>query len=530
MSNIKKYTNILILAAFVSFCSCSEWDDHYHTGNNSHTVPLNLYEALQQNDATSRFAQLVKEAGYNQMLSNTQTYTVFAPRNEALETFDNSNEAETKKFIANHIARYTNPSSTSTTEGVRMLNGKIYHFNNSNTFEGCHINTANERVTNGIIHQLDSRIPYAYNIYEYIQANPNLSKLYDFIHQFDEVKFDEENSVEIDIDKDGRPVYDTIMVSYNKLLEHKQYGLGHISDEDSTYTMVLPDNQAWDAVYERIFPYYRVYDADAKKADSIQQIKTKLAILVDLIYRGKHDQPATEDSLVSTSGSIIHHPSELFGNATRQNASNGYVFIVNQLAYNNVETWNKPISVEAENQNGRSYNNTLTSVYTRNVKSESMVKNISGDSYIEVQPISVATNPSVTFEIPGVLAGKYNIYAVLLPSTMEGEDAELDSTKIQFTINYQGANGKNASKSNKSKLLMTKSRDVTKMLAFENFEFPVSDCTDNLWRMDETNHEEELTAKTSLVVMTNVTAREYSSKIYSRTFRLDRIVLEPIKN
>ena len=97
-------------------------------------------------------------------------------------------------------------------------------------------------------------------------------------------------------------------------------------------------------------------------------------------------------------------------------------------------------------------------------------------------------------------------------------------------FNYQGANGKNASKANKSKLLITKSQDMTKLLAFENFEFPISDCTDNLWRMDETNHEEELSAKTTFVIMTNVTAREYSSKIYSRTFRLDRIVLEPTKN
>lgn len=530
MMNIKRYTGILTLAACMGFNSCSEWDDHYEDNTPSSTPSLNLYEALCQNSETSRFAALAAQVGYDKVLSASQTYTVFAPTNEALAQLENSDEAAIKKMVSNHIARYSIPSSTPASEGVRMLNGKVYRFDSGDSFEGCHIDMGNQRSTNGIIHLINGQIPYAANIYEYIQTNPNFSKLYDFIHQFDEVKFDEDNSVEIDIDNEGRPVYDSIMVSYNKLLEHKLYGLGHIANEDSTYTMILPDNQAWDAAYHEMLPYFKVYDADANKADSIQKIRTQLAILSDLVYRGKYNSPAAEDSLVSTSGSIIHHPNLLFGNATKEAASNGNVFVVSNLGYDLAETWDKPISVEGEEQNGRSYNNTLTSVYTRNVQAESSVKAVSGDSYIEVQPISVATNPSVTFEIPNVLAGKYNIYAVLLPATMEGEEAELDSTKMQFSITYVNANGKNATKSNKGKTLITHSQEMTKMLAFENFEFPVSDYTDNLWRMDENHHEEDKKNTTTITIMTNVTAKEYSSKKYSRTFRLDRIILEPIKN
>ena len=113
---------------------------------------------------------------------------------------------------------------------------------------------------------------------------------------------------------------------------------------------------------------------------------------------------------------------------------------------------------------------------------------------------------------------------------MEGEEVELDSTKIQFSITYVNANGRNTTKSNRSKGLITKSREMTKMLAFENLEFPVSDYADNLWRMDENNSEEDLKVKTKMTVMTNVTGKEYYSKTYTRTFRLDRIILEPIKN
>lgn len=531
MMNFRKYTGILALTALVSFSSCSEWDGHFEKGVDGNVLSsLSLYEALCQDRETQDFAKLVAQAGYDKVLSESQTYTVFAPTNAALQNFDSSNKEELKRLVTNHIARFNNPSSTPAGQGIQMLNGKIYNFDDASSFNGCHLDKADERTKNGLIHLVAERIPYAYNIYEYIKANPNYSKLYDFIHQFDETKFDEDNSVEIDIDEQGRPVYDSVWVSYNKLLEHKTYGIGHIAKEDSIYTMLIPDNQAWDAAYARIHPYYKVYSTRQEEADSIQDIRTKLAIVSDLIYRGKHEHAATEDSLVSTNKSVIHQPATLFGNTTSQFASNGYIYPVSDLAYDNTETWNKKIAVEGEEQNGRSYNNTLTSVYTRTIKSESSVKAVSGDSYIEVLPISAATNPSVNFEIPNVLSGKYNIYAVFLPATMDGEEAELDSTKIQFTLSYQNTNGRNASKTNKSKDFLTSSKEMTKMLAFENFEFPVSDYTDNLWRSEDENKEEDLKVKTTLTIMTNVTAKEYSSGKYARSFRLDRIILEPIKN
>lgn len=528
MINIKRYSYILALTALVGFGSCSEWDDHYEGKNNADTSSLNLYEALSQNSETSTFAHILAKAGYDKILASSQTYTVFAPDNEALSGFDTNDEEAVKRLVSNHIARYTIPTSTDSQEGVRMLNGKIYYFDNAGSFEGCQLEGANERTANGIIHQLKAQIPYAQNLYEYIKDTPNTSKLYEFIHRFDETKFDEENSTEIDIDEQGRPIYDSIMVSYNNLLEHKIYGLGHIAKEDSAYTMLIPNNDAWNAAYQRIAPYYKVYDADAHIADSIQDVRTGLAIVSDLIYRGKMASPATKDSLISTSGSVIHHPANLFAGAESHKASNGYFFTVGNLAYDNTETYNKLISVEAEEQKGRTYNNGTTSLYTRNVKNESSVKQVSGDTYIEVEATSASSQAGVTFTIPNVLSGKYNIYAVFLPATMDGEEAELDSTKVQFSLSYKGANGKIGSK--KSATLTTKGKEATKLLAFSNFEFPVSDYTDNLWRSDEENHEEDITPSTTLFIQTNVTKKDYTSKKFVRLFRLDRIILEPIKN
>jgi hypothetical protein len=523
-----QYMTMLLIAGILMITSCSEWDDHYSCTetDNTHT----LYDLLANNSQTTTFAQFVKEAGYEKVLSSSQTYTVFAPTNEALQGLNSGDANAVKRLVRNHIARYSQPTSTPTSKGVRMVNGKIYYFDSALSFAGSKISEADERASNGVLHHVDNQIPYAYNLYEYIQNNAKTSKLYDFIHRFDETVFDATNSVEIDIDEQGRPIYDSIMVNYNRLLEDNNYGIGSISNEDSTYTMILPNNETWDAAYKRIAPYFTVYNTNAAYADSVKDLRTRLAIVNDLVYRGSYSNPATADSLISTTGSIIHYPSALFASTEQTKGSNGYMYTSSHLNYDNTETWNKKISVEGENQNGRNYNNTITSVFTRTVKAQSLIGNVSGDSYIEVQPISTSINPTVIFDIPNVLAGTYNVYAVFLPTTVEGETADLDSTKISFSITYLNEKGHTTTKSNKISSMMTSGNQTVKMLAFTNLAFPVSDFTDNLWLMDQNHDASQIKTNTKLSISTNVTTREFTSKTFSRTFRLDRIILEPIKN
>ena len=45
---------------------------------------------------------------------------------------------------------------------------------------------------------------------------------------------------------------DSVFVDYNPMLYNYYYGIGHIDDEDSLYTMILPDNEAWDKAYAHI--------------------------------------------------------------------------------------------------------------------------------------------------------------------------------------------------------------------------------------------------------------------------------------
>lgn len=520
---------IFILLAASAMSSCSDWNDHYEDVQGAGSGQT-IMQMLESDSQTTTFAKLVREAGYGDMLSSSQSFTVFAPTNDALSGFSSEDRTELERMVTNHIARYTYPSSTPAENGVRMIDGKIYYFDNSGSFAGSSISASNGRADNGLIHKIQARIPYVLNLYEYIRSNANTSELYEFIKKFDNTVIDTENSVEIGIDDAGRPVYDTVWVEYNRLLDDEVYGLGSIATEDSAYTMLIPDNAAWQQAYDRIAPSFVNYNTDEKKADSIKDIRTRLAIFSDLIYREAPADPAAADTLVSTSGSVIHSPEHLFGAATLQKVSNGSAYVVSLLNYDNTETWNKEIVVEGETQNGREYNNSTTVLYTRNVTEESKITGVSGDRYIEVSPMS-QTNPSVTIDIPNVLAGTYNVYAEFLPPTVEGEVDSPDSTYISFIISYGDNKGKTSQKSNKKKgeANLTSGTEKVKMLAFENLTFPVSDYTDRLWLMDEDNDESTVTTVTKLNISTNVTNSELSSKKFGRTFRLDRIILEPIK-
>lgn len=509
--------------------SCSEWNDHY--GDVDGTEGSNLMQLLEKDANISVFASLVKQSGYDKTLSSSQSYTVFAPTNDALKGFDVSNPDSVLRLVKNHIARFTHPTSTPVSMGVKMVNGKVYFFDSPSSFSSSPFSSVtNERAQNGILHEMNKRLPYFSNIYEFIQNNPDYSKLYSFIHQFDEVKFDQEKSTEIDVDAQGRPVYDSVWVNYNRLLDDVKYGIGQIQNEDSTYAMVIPNNVAWDSAYARIKPTFAIYSKDMNYSDSVQDIRTKLAIVNDLVYRTPNEKPWTADCLESTTGSIIRDLPRLFNNTQTVRASNGHVFVTSKLGYDNQQTWNKSISVEAEEQNGRTYNNSLTSVYTRSTVATSPIQNISGDSYIEAQPISSSSNPTLTFDIPGVLSGKYNVYAVFVPASAAGKDVPADSTRISFSIQYMNAAGVSTSKNNRSTTdvtLITSSNDVTMMKAFSDLEFPVSNTTDHLWLMDRNNDPSTVDTTTKLTIQTNVTAREFSSGTYSRTFRLDRIILVP---
>lgn len=528
MTKNKLMVYALLLVGPLLYLSCQDdLTSHY---DRSETVPdQSLYDLIRQNENLSLFSNLIEKAGYDTLLTSTQTYTVWAPVNAALTNLDPASMTidQARLVVNNHIARFNNSTAIDSGQSVRMNNYKVYSFSAGNLFfGGARLITHDVLARNGILHTIGEQIPYHNNIYEYIVSSSNTSKLSEFIRSFEEERFDESLSTPIDIDDNGRTVYDSITTSYNRLFNDN---LGVINTEDSTYTMILPSNQAWDAAYNRISPYFKVYNANQAYADSLNNIQTSLAILNDLIYRGEIQAPSTRDSITSTSGSVIHDPADLFSGSVANIASNGLVYQTNDLRYNNVDTWNKNIVLECEAAEGR-YTGPNTGLYTRTLTNSDVVS-VSDFRYVEVVPNTTSAQPSVTFDIPNVLSGKYNIYVEFVPASVDGTPR--DSTKLLFDLTYLNASGRQVNETVKLNNLVTSGTKKIKMKVFSDFQFPVSNYYDRLWMADYKaglHSFDDYVVTTQLMIKTNVTTTELNKNIFTRKFRIDRVIFEAVRN
>jgi hypothetical protein len=363
-------------------------------------------------------------------------------------------------------------------------------------------------------------------------TSPNTSKIAEFIRQFDEQIIDPAS-----IDADGT-IRDTVYIRYNRLFDKTDQwlwygtlrsGLGQINREDSIYTALIPDNTAWDAAYERIAPSFKA----VRNNDSIQRMQTSLAIVENLIFRGFIDRPADEDSLFSTSPNVIRQPALLFDNTQKIQASNGLLFLTETTVnYHAQETWMRPIFVEADEQEGRKIaaNTTLVPRIIEN-----NTNGLATDSrFLEVYQTALDDNlenqPKVTFDIPQVLSGRYNIYAEFLPGNL-AQHGNPRATKLRCTLNYRNVNGNTVT--TVANNLQTSATEKIKLLLFNGFNFPVANYYDRIWEIDFIDGlhsiDERITA-TKLDIAVRVNAADYNSQQFGRSFCIDRIIFEPVQN
>ena len=98
---------ICLLSGMALFVSCNdEWDAHYD--RNGSVPQVSLMDLLRNDASLSTFTQIVEITGTDSLLVSNQTYTVWAPVNEALTNVDMTDRAALERLVKNHIARYTN--------------------------------------------------------------------------------------------------------------------------------------------------------------------------------------------------------------------------------------------------------------------------------------------------------------------------------------------------------------------------------------------------------------------------------------
>lgn len=414
--------------------SCTDWNDHYDEEGTQITADYTLWEEIVARPELREFKECLERYGYKEKLSGTQMYTVFAP----VGKMDTTNLTDAKiqtEVIENHIARFAHSANSATNDkSVVMLNTKAINF----TKVGDEYMFGDKKLTgeynirakNGVLHIIEGQQPFFHNIWEYLTTDTRFDNIRNFLYSFNDTILDEDKSVKGEINANGQQEYlDSVIYVYNELL----YQIGQLNDEDSTYTMILPTNEAWDEAYNRIQNYY-IYSDKEPKHDSLQRQATGLAVVRDLVF--SHTvQKSMEDSLISTSEGVFRNPFEYILADCEEpvKCSNGEVFVVNELKHKPWDSWHEEITVEVDKTNALNVDTVLEKnaiIYRRSLTNvDSLYTKVSGGSFLEVVDRNTRSHPSLTFNVWNTLGGnqtddegnkivKYDLKIVFLPQTM----------------------------------------------------------------------------------------------------------------
>ena len=509
------------LLAALTLGACSDWDDHYEAETS--LLPSqkeSLWESIKSNAELTQFAALVERVGYDKALGESQAYTIWAPKNGAtgfdVATLSALNDSVLlNEFIKNHISRAnTLATGQLTDQRVFMLNKKVMYLNGNSTYkiQGINLSTPNIATGNGTLHLLDGMIPFTPNIYESLDtANHQIDSIAKYFRKYHRYEIDKSQSI-VGPAKNGELTYiDTVFYEGNTL--YSLYN-AYINREDSSYTMILPSNAAWEEAkanisqYFNYIPKFQVLESvqsTAGQRDSTyyvtlrspEQLKDSMVnrmLVQNLFYNNNiYDNKKLKtlqtgelpqcDSLFSTHKKNSEYDvkiykedaQELFKGATRIDKSNGAVWLTDHLNMRPWTTWNPEIRIEAESGSAIlkstycTFDRPTIAVGTQNPEVKGHVSN---NSYLVANPEYDGAHPDIYFNLPNIRSTEYCIYIVTVPANITRVGADTIRHRLQVDINYAQASGsrKNQSLGNE---FYNDSRIVDTVYV-GNFTFPVA--------------------------------------------------------
>lgn len=333
--HISKYLLLIPLLAIVLLlggCNDAAWNDHV---GKDQLLKYNLVDAIGTQSDLSTYYAVLKKTGYDQVLKTSNSFTVFAPANDAWAGVDTSNIAQLQKLVSMTIvykSYFTNNEQLY--KSVKSVSGKnLYYDSASKTFNGAKIVTADIAAANGVIQITDKIIERKSNIWEYLsEKNGNLQ--YEFIKSLNTQVMDSLKSVAIGVDPlTGDTKFDTVWKNINNFL--KKYP---IDNEDSLYTYVVVENDGFNMLYNKYVDYFNLGKQNA--TDSI----TRFNVCQDFVFKGIIDITQS-DTLVNVDGVKVPVKDAVIKDT--YNSSNGRVYVINQ---SNIRLKDKikPVMIEGE--------------------------------------------------------------------------------------------------------------------------------------------------------------------------------------
>lgn len=474
---------------------------------------------------------------YDKLLQSAQTFTVWAPKDgtynaqywlDMLNTEGGNRQVE-KQFVRNHIARYNFLGvNGGDTIRVTMLNSKVNEYNLiDNTFKDVAIEGATQPASNGSLHVLSGEAAFDPNLYEVIEVTEGLDSLYNFLHEDDTLMFNQGASTP-GATVDGEVQYvDSVFHISNTIIG----SLNSWQNEDSIMLGVLPSNEAWEEALAKVSKYFNYKESypyrndgstqilyNSFNVDSMRDVRMKNVILSNVItslgQQPTYDETqssleyfknwiSSTDSLVRGGYASLDNPniyqpylSQIFDGGEPMEVSNGFAYIVNNYNYLPSKSWHTTIRVEAESTYWQNVNGFASaakenseslyygqSVYLTSLNRNDSVKGyVSNNSFRYFPGSSSASQPTVSFKIPNIQSGKYDIYVVMVPLNMNLPNQPDSVTKrnrfeATLTYDYKDRTGRDITQAAVNELdgsgyFETRAGVVDTILLFRDFEFP----------------------------------------------------------
>lgn len=476
---IYKYIGFtMLVATALTTTSCSDWNDWNDPQTMADANPYSdktLWDNISSRSELQNFKIILEKVNCQDLFKTNRFLTLWAPtltdaqRDSILALKDS---VIMNQFIKNHIAEYNYQATGVLDSRIHTLNDKAYAFTGSNyayTFNNVKLAQANIPNNNGTLHILAGNSPFLPNAYQYIWIANDVDSIAKYFKQYEITELDPSQSVLGPIVNGKQTYIDSVMVTYNSMTNSMR---AQLNNEDSTYTFLMPNNEAYDKMYKAIKSLYKYKEstqgqnvADAKSttyatitgtsnveylnflADSLtrRQIVNNLAYShTNRFNKAYFDEGSIAlDTIFSTYRNKFSEPDRIFDDAhivSKQKLSNGNAVIVDSLGFKSWETYNRENTIigamPCRVLNGNLQRKALNAV---DVNTELVdLNNQSGFTYCQAEPTSSFVKPEVDYYLTGVLSGKYRIYVVIPPVNIDKND---DSETIlpnwlSFTMNY----------------------------------------------------------------------------------------------
>ena len=330
---IKNTLRTGVIAAFglAAFTACSDnWDEHYDSLSTTTTAyDGTTMQALEQN--ASDFAEIVKATGFDIYLNSPSSYTVWAPANgtfdkeSIMKSLGTDKAGVAKQFVKNHIALYSKTLNLESQQ-ITLLNGKLFTMTDKEEHKIGDVNISetqnNIKCNNGILHIIDGRLPFQYNLYEYIEAEYNKSgnatkadsSMYAFLSTANQDSLIENQSVYRGYDEFGEKIWvDSVTRRNNSILRDFN---ALIYEEDSDYIALIPSVEAYQARYSIAkslmnFNPYMNSGLEYDRVDSLRNDYANRFAMTDLFYARSQNE-GMRDSLKSTQFNGMNWPEHIY--------------------------------------------------------------------------------------------------------------------------------------------------------------------------------------------------------------------------